>query len=34
VLQTVPFAKLIAQAEGQEMLIESVRLEAAKAVMR
>lgn len=34
VLQTVPFAKLISQAAAQEMLIESVRLEAAKAVLR
>ena len=33
VLQTVPFAKLITQAEGQELLIETVRLEAAKEVI-
>jgi hypothetical protein len=33
VLQTVPFEKLIAQAEGQEMLIEAVRLNAAKEVI-
>ncbi|MDQ2766894.1 MAG: hypothetical protein M3Y30_07030 [Gemmatimonadota bacterium] len=32
-LQTVPFAKLIAQAEEQERLIQSVRMDAAKEVM-
>jgi hypothetical protein len=34
VLESVPFAELITQAEAQEALIESVRLVAAKEVMR